>query len=365
MKFNTTKEVLLKGIQNVQSAINAKSSLPILSNILMEATNDSIILIATDLDIGIVSTVAIKPSITGSVTVPAKKFSDIIKELPEDESISISVKKNNFVNIDCGSNAFKIMGLPKDEFPQLPEIKNKDSITIEQPILKKLLRMTSFAISRDETRYILNGVLFVTKPSYIRLVATDGRRLAVVEKKAQLPKTLERKFIVPTKAINELDKILGDSGEVKIFLGENQVFFDVGPTRLVSRLIEGEFPGYEQVIPKEIKEKVVVSRTLFLSAIKRVALFTNPDSMAVKIEVSRDKMVLSKSSPYLGEARVEMDVEYKGKDMAIGFNPDYLADVLKNVDKESVGLELADSEKPGTIRMGEEYTYVVLPMQLT
>lgn len=365
MKFSITKDVLLKGIQEVQSAISAKSSLPILSNILMEATDDSIVLTTTDLDIGITSKISVKPQITGAITVPAKKFSDIIKELPEAEMISISVKKNNLVNIECGNSVFKIMGLPKEEFPQLPEFKDKDSMTLPQKKLKSMLRLTSFAISHDESRYVLNGVLFVIKPTCIRLVATDGRRLAMIEDKMQLPKTLERKFIIPTKAVNELDKSLGDEGDVKILFSENQVFFDMGKTRLVSRLIEGEFPNYEQVIPKEAKDKLTVPKSTFLSAVRRAALFTNQDSAAVKIDLGKDKMVISKSTPYLGEARVEVDAEYKGKDISMGFNPNYLADLLKNIDEEKVAFEVTDPEKPGVVRIGAEYIYVVLPMQIT
>jgi len=365
MKFNTTKDVLTKGIQSVQTAINTKSTLPILANILIEATDNNVVLTTTNLDIGIISTIPIKPSIAGAITIPAKKFSDIIKELPGEETISISVKKNNQVSIECGKNTFKIMGLPKEEFPQLPEFKDKDSITFEQKKLKKLLKMTGFAVSHDETRYVLNGILFIVKPTYIRLVATDGRRLAMIEDKVQLPKALERKFIVPTKAVDELDRILGEEGDVEVFLSDNQAFFDAGHTRLVSRLIEGEFPNYEQVIPKEVKEKITASKEKFLSAIKRVALFTNPDSMAVRVDLGKDKIVMSKNTPYLGEARVEIDAEYKGKDISVGFNPDYLIDLLKNIDQDTINLELTDAEKPGVVRVGEWYVYVVLPMQLS
>jgi len=339
--------------------------LPILSNILVEATADNLILTTTDLDIGIVSTIPVKPSIAGAITIPAKKFSDIIKELPDSEAISISVKKNNLVTIDCEKSSFKIMGLPKEEFPQLPEFKDKDSVTLQQKKLRAMLKLTSFAISHDETRYVLNGILVVIKPTFIRLVATDGRRLAMMEDKIQLPKTLERKFIIPTKTINELDRTLGDDGEVKIFFSDNQIFFDTGSTRIVSRLIEGEFPNYEQVIPKESKDKIAVPRAKFLAAIKRVALFTNPESMAVKVDVARDKVVLSKSAPYLGEARVEIEADYKGKEMSVGFNPDYLTDHLKCTDQETIYLELVDPDKPGVIRIGSEYVYVVLPMQIS
>ncbi|MFA6320254.1 MAG: DNA polymerase III subunit beta [Candidatus Omnitrophota bacterium] len=365
MKFNTTKDVLLKGIQEVQSAISSKSSLPILSNILIEATEDNLILTTTDLDIGITSKITLKPQITGAITIPAKKFSDIVKELPDGEPISVSVKKNNLVNIECGKSVFKIMGLPKEEFPQLPEFKDKESLVLQQKKLKSMMKLTSFAISHDESRYVLNGVLFVIKPTYIRLVATDGRRLAMVEDKLQLPKTLERKFIVPTKAVNELDKSLGDDGEVKICFSENQIFFDMGKTRLVSRLIEGEFPNYEQVIPKEAKDKIILSKNIFLSAVKRAALFTNQDSAAIKMDLGKDKVVISKSTPYLGEARVEIDAEYKGKEISVGFNPNYLIDFLKNTEIEKIAFEVTDPEKPGVVRIGAEYIYVVLPMQIT
>lgn len=364
MKFSALKEDLLKVVQTVQSAINSKSTLPILSNILIETTETNTIMTATDFDIGIISVSPIKAQITGAITVPAKKFSDIIKELPEKETISISVKKNNLVAIECGKSTFKMMGLPKDEFPQPPEFKNKEFIIIEQKKLKKMIRMTEFAVSNDEVRYVLNGTLFVAKPSYIRLVATDGRCLAMIEEKMQLPKTLERRFIVPEKAVSEVDRILGDEGEVKIFYSDNQVLFDTGSTKLVSRLIEGEFPNYEKVIPEEAKNKITVNKNALLAALKRVALFTTPESKVIKIEASKDKVVISKASPSLGEAREEIDVEYKGKELAVGFNPDYIIDLLKTTDQEAIGFELVDPDKPGVIRFGSEYVYVVMPRQL-
>lgn len=364
MKFGSTKEELLKVVQTVQSAINSKSTLPILSNILIETTETGTTLTATDFDIGIISTSPIKAQVPGSITIPAKKFLDIIKELPENEIIGVSVKKNNLINIECGKSLFKMMGLPKEEFPQPPEFKNKEFIVIAQKKLKKMICMTEFAVSNDEVRYVLNGTLFTIKPSYIRLVATDGRCLAMIEEKVQLPKTLERKFIVPEKAINEVKKILGDEGDVKIFYSDNQVLFDVGHTKLVSRLIEGEFPNYEKVIPEEVKSKININKNAFLSALKRVSLFTTPESMVVKIETAKDKIVISKASPSLGEAREELDVEYKGKELAIGFNPGYIIDLLKNTDQETIAFELVDPDKPGVVRVGSEYVYVVMPRQL-
>ncbi len=364
MKFCSTKEELLKVVQTVQSAINSKSTLPILSNILIETNETGTILTATDFDIGIISTSPIKAQVPGAITVPAKKFLDIIKELPESEVISVSVKKNNLIHIECGKSTFKMMGLPKEEFPQPPEFKNKEFVVISQKKLKKMIHMTEFAVSNDEVRYVLNGTLFTIKPTYIRLVATDGRCLTMIEEKVELPKTLERKFIVPEKAISEVNRILGEEGDVKIFYSDNQVLFDTGQTKLVSRLIEGEFPNYEKVIPEEAKSKIIINKGAFLSALKRIALFTTPESMVVKIEVSKDKMIISKSSPSLGEAKEEIDVEYKGKELAIGFNPGYIIDLLKNTDQEVIGFELVDPNKPGVVRVGSEYVYVVMPRQL-
>jgi len=364
MKFCSNKDELLKVVQIVQSAINTKSTLPILSNILIETTETGTTLTATDFDIGIISTSPIKAQVPGSITVPAKKFSDIIKELPDKEIISVSVKKNNLICIECGKSTFKMMGLPKEEFPQPPEFKNKEFVVIGQKKLKKMIHMTEFAVSNDEVRYVLNGTLFTIKSTYIRLVATDGRCLAMIEEKVQLPKTLEKKFIVPEKAISEVDRILGEEGDVKIFYSDNQVLFDIGHTKLVSRLIEGEFPNYEKVIPEEAKNKIVINKNAFLSALKRVALFTTPESMVVKIETAKDKIVISKASPSLGEAREELEVEYKGKEIAIGFNPSYIIDLLKNAEQETINFELVDPDKPGVVRVGSEYVYVVMPRQL-
>ncbi|MFH0764486.1 MAG: DNA polymerase III subunit beta [Candidatus Omnitrophota bacterium] len=363
MKFTAPKEVLLKGIQSVQTVIDSKAVQPILSHILIKAATDNLVLTATDFNVGIITTIPVKPAIVGAITVPARRLSEIIKELPDGEAVSISVKKNNIINIECGNSNFKIMGLSEDEFSKPPEFKDKNYVTLKQARLKTMLRRTSFATGHDEIRHVLNGILFILKPSGLRLVATDGRCLAMIEEKMQLPKTLEGKFILPSKAVGELDRILADDGDVKMLVAEKQVMFDTGATRLVSRLIEGEFPNYERVIPEETKEKITVSRQALLAGIKRVALFTSPDSMFVRVDAARDKIVLSKSDPHTGEARVELAAQYKGKELSIGFNPDYLISLLKNIDQETIALELVDAEKPGVVRIADEYVYVVMPRQ--
>lgn len=363
MRLEGDKETLLKGISTVQNAISTRSTLPILSNILLETTKKGLTITGTDLDIGIITTVPVKIINPGSITVPAKKFLDIIKELP-DAPIIISVRKNNMMHITCENSQFKIMGIPKDDYPKLPEFKDKDSVVLEQSLLKTMLNMTSFAMSRDETRYILNGVYITIKKNLIRMVATDGRRLALIEREIELPKHVDRKVIIPIKAVQGLQRDLKEDGEVTILFGGNQIMFDLGESIILSRLLEGEFPSYEQVIPKELKDKVVVDREKLLLATRRASLLTSQDSQGIKMDVEKGKMVISKQSPDIGEAREELEIDYKGPQFSIGFNPHYIMDVLKNLDEQAIGFELENPEKPGVIRTKDKYIYVVLPMQL-
>ncbi len=275
----------------------------------------------------------------------------------------ISAKKNNIVTIDCQNAHFKVNSLPKEDFPKLPTYKNQEFITLEQQTLKEMLNKTSFAVSRDETRYILTGILFEITPQKMALVATDGRRLAYVEKKLDIKTQKPRKMIVPIKAITELGKTLKE-GELKIYFGENQATFDMGDIVIISRLIEGEFPNYEQVIPKEQKDKLRVDKDKLLSATRRASLLTSQDSQAIKLDIFKNKMVISKNTPDIGEAREELEVEYGGSNISIGFNPTYLIDALKNMEEENVALEITAPDKPGVIRLQSGFTYVILPMQL-
>lgn len=367
MKIQCEKEGLLNGIQTVYSTTTLKSTLPILSNILIETKKENIRLTATDLDIGITSDVGVKIEMEGAVTLPAKRFFDIIKELPSNKGIIISAKKNNIVHIECENLFFKLIGLPKEEFPKLPEFKDRDMITIPQAVFKRMLGMTAFSMSYDQTRYVLNGVLFIIGPKALKLVATDGRRLSVIEREMPLPKEFEKtpkRIIVPTKAVSELLRTLQSEGDARIMLNENQALFNLGSTTIISRLVEGEFPNYEQVVPKEAKDKLRISREGLLLAVRRASILTSQESQAIKFELFKDKLVISKVTPELGESREEVAADYKGQDLVIGFNPNYLTDVLKNIDKQEINLELTSPEKPGVIRTGDGYIYVVLPMQI-
>lgn len=362
MKFKIEKGVFLNGIQIVQNIISTKAALPVLSNILMETQQESLRLTATDLDIGISCAIPVDIQEPGAITVPAKRFGDIIRELPSDV-VSVTTKKNNLVIIETESCEFKIMGLAKEEFPKLPEFKDKEVINLEQVDLKRMLQLTSFAVSFDETRYILNGILFRFEKNNLILVATDGKRLAINEKKIKHTTEKDLRFIVPLKTIQELNRNLKDEGELSLIVGQNQVLFDLSGVVIISRLIEGEFPDYHQVIPPVSENKIEVEREAFLLAVKRAALLSTPDYQAVKLEVLKDRLVVSKSTPDIGESREEVRVGYKGKEMVIGFNPNYLTDVLKNLEDDKVCFEVTDSEKPGVIRING-YVYIVLPMRL-
>ncbi len=362
MKFKVEKSSLILAIQTVQNVITTKSALPILSNILIEAQTDTLKLTATDLDIGITCVIPVDIQEAGAITIPAKRFSDIIKEFPV-EMISVSTKKNNQVTIDSEMCQFKIMGLMKEEFPKLPEFKDQKVIKINQGVFKQMLSLTVFAVSLDESRYVLNGILFKINKGLLTLVSTDGKRLAVAERKLAVESDLEMSMIVPLKTIQELNRNLKDEGELSLVVSSNQALFDLGNVGIVSRLIEGEFPDYKQVVPPVSENKMKVVRSQILLAIKRAALLATPDYQAVKLEVFKNKLVISKSTPDVGEFHEELAVEYQGKELVIGFNPIYLIDILKNLNEETINLEMVDQEKPGVIRLSG-YVYIVLPMRL-
>jgi DNA polymerase III subunit beta len=364
MRVKINRDILIKGLEVIQNIISAKATLPILSNILIETQKDKIRLTATDLNIGISCVIPVNTLVEpGAITIPAKRFAGIIREL-SDEDVEINTKKNNIVIIETKNCQFKIIGLPAEEFPKLPEFKDKEVIKIEQQLLKRMLAQTSFAVSLDEIKYILNGILFKITKDTITLIATDSKRLAVSQHKLTQEVTKEVSFIVPFKTLQELDRNLTDEGELCLIIGQNQALFDFKDVIIISRLIDGEFPDYRQVIPPVSEQKIVVDRQQFLFAIRRAALLATPDYQAVKLEVFKDKVVVSKSTPDVGESREEMACEYRGKEMVIGFNPSFITDVLKVLATDTIEFEVAGGEKPGVVR-SQGYIYIVLPMRLS
>ncbi len=362
MKIKISKENLLTGIQIVQNIVSSKTTLPILSNILIETKSNSIKLNTTDLDIGISCEIPVHIYEEGGITIPAKRFSDIVRELPSGDII-INSKKNNQIDIEGEKCRFKLIGLPKDEFPKFPEFKDKEVIEIDQGVLKEMLRLTSFSVSHEESRYVLNGVLLEISDNNIRMVATDGRRLAKIEKKINSSIKEEISVIIPLKAILEVNRNLKDSGKASIIPGTNQILFNIEGVLIATRIIEGEFPNYNQVIPSESFPKIKIKTQDLLFAIKRANLLATPDFQAIKFEIFTDKLIVSKSTPDIGESREEVSIEYGGSELIIGFNPIFLIDVLKNIDFDAINLELIKADKPAVMRMGG-YLYLVLPMRI-
>lgn len=365
MRITGNKALVLEAVQNVIGAVGTKNTLPILSNILIEAKKEVVLFSATDLDIGITYTTNdIQCIEEGSVTIPAKRTLDIIKELPND-TIEITAKKNNTVLLQCGDIIFKILGIPKDEFPTIPGFKNQEACTLTQKELRNLLTATSFAMSSDETRYILNGICIAVSKETIKTIATDGRRLAIATIKNNTNFKKEEKAVIPSKAVGELIKTLKEEKTIDVFFSEKQIKFQTENMGILSRLIEGEFPNYEQAIPKEHETKLIINKEALQSAVKRASLLTTQESQAIKLALSKNKLIISKSTPEIGETKEELTAEYTGPEMATGFNPTYLQDVLKTIKKEKVSIEFTGTEKPAVIRQGGEYIYIVLPMQVT
>lgn len=362
MKIKLSKDALMDGIQTVQNIVSTKATLPILSNMLLETRPNKIKLNTTDLDIGISCEIPVDTLEEGAITIPAKRFSDIVRELPFGD-ILISTKKNNQIDIEGNNCRFKLIGLPKEEFPKFPEFKDKEVVKIKQPILRDMIRMTSFAVSHEESRYVLNGILMEIQGNVIRMVATDGRRLAKIEKTLEHSIKKDMAAIIPIKAIQEIYRNLGDDGEISFLTGTNQVLFDIDGTLIATRIIEGEFPNYNQVIPKPASPKIKVNTQNLLSAIRRANLLATPDFQAIKFEVFSEKIVVSKTTPDVGESREEIPAQYGGKELIVGFNPQFLIDALKNFTEENIELELTGPDKAGVIRLGD-YLYLVLPMRI-
>ncbi len=362
MKVKLSKEDLLQGIQTVQNIVSPKVTLPILSNMLVETKKDTLRFYTTDLDIGISCEIPVTIVEDGAITIPAKRFGDIVREFPNGEII-IHARKNNQIDIEGLNCRMKLFGLPKEEFPKFPEFKDKEAVKLKQADLKEMFRMTAFAVSHEESRYVLNGILVEVSKNVLRLVATDGRRLAKIERPLINPVVKDVNFILPIKAVAEVNRNLRDEGELLFVPGPSQVMFDINGVLIATRIIEGDFPNYTQVIPREVTTKIKVRTQEFLAAIKRANLLATSEFQAVKFEVFKDKLVVSKATPDVGESREELPVEYGGAEMIVGFNPQYMMDVLKNISDEVLCLELGGQDKPCVIRK-ENYLYLALPMRL-
>lgn len=364
MKFRISKEAFLEGLQKVQHVVSSRTTLPILSNVLLVARDGRLQFTTTDLDVGITGSVEAQIDKEGATTLPAKRLVSIVRELPSSE-VEVSVDSKNHASIRSGPSFFKIIGLGESEFPPLPDFSAAKEFRIPQNVMRDGLKKTSYAISTDETRYVLNGIFTSFRDGKMTLVATDGRRLAMVDSDLEFPASHETDVIIPSKAVQELQRLLGDSGDLVLKLNDNQISFAIGDTLLCSKLIDGNYPNYRQVIPGDSNERVVISREALLETVRRVSLLSSDKANSVKLVFSENRIEVTANSPDVGEAQESMDVIYQGPSMQIAFNPEFLQAPLRALDSEHVYLDLIDEMSPGVLRIEGTFLYVLMPMRVT
>lgn len=369
MNLTIAKDQILTGLQSVQNVVSTRTTLPILSNVLVRAEGARVEFTATDLDVTVSCSVEGTVRKAGATTIPVKKFFGIIRELTSPE-IEIETDDKNVTSIRAGSSFFKIRGLAAEEFPPLPKFKDDKRVTVPQEKLRGMLKKTAFAISTDESRYVLNGIFLSLKDHKITMVATDGRRLALVDEEADIADKSQGEFIIPSKAVNELSRLLTEKGDVDVNFSENQASFTLkaekGPgVLIISKLIEGNYPNYRQVIPAETKERIALPREEFLHALRRAEIMTSDKQNSVKMAFGKNQLSITANSPDVGEARETMSVNYKGKELAIAFNPAYLIEPLNALGEDEVFIELIDELSPGVLKINGPFLYVVMPMRLS
>jgi DNA polymerase-3 subunit beta len=371
MEFSAARAELLKELDLVQGVVERKTTIPILSNLLLEAAGSSVRLSATDLELGIRCNCVATVKKEGSGTVPAKRLLDIVRSLPEAE-VKFKLLDNQWVQLTCARSSFKLAGMARDNFPVLPSIP-KTQASVPARTLETLIRRTAFAIANEESRYTLNGALLVLKPDTAMMVATDGHRLALIECDVRVGGlSNELRMLIPKKAMGELQKMLGGAGNetiVEICRDDNHLFFAVDEHILIARLLTGQFPNYEAVLPRDNSRIVEVDRAAFSAAIHRVALLADERSHAVRIQLDPAQLEVFSSSGEYGEAHESVDVQYGGEPMQIGFNYQYLLDFLNVLSGDGkIRMELKDEQSAGQLRPdGDEpyrYRYIVMPMRI-
>jgi len=378
MELIFDKEELWKAMQIVGNVAATRNTLPILSNVLIKTIDNRIQLAATDLEVGIKSTIDGEILNSGSITVPAKKLSDIVRELPsttdsgEPSKVRMTTSANDRVEIDCERAKFKIVGLPDDEFPALPGISDS-YLTLNSKMLCQMINKTIFAASTEETRHFLNGTYLSVDSGSMKMVATDGKRLAVAIQ--QVPEIAGQKvgIIIPIKTVNNILRIFTEDTDVNIALLESQVVFANGDITLTSRLIEGEYPDYQAVIAPVLKNEILVTANTdqLLAVLRRVSLLANPKTPSIKIETDGEELSVTASTPELGEAQEQTQAKVEGGKIEIAFNAKYLMDVLRNVGKDETSMRFRDSLSPFLITPSNgdngdnmDYMCIIMPMRL-
>jgi len=364
MEVVIDRDAFLKGLQMVQNIVEPRQTLPILANVLLEAEGESVRMTATDLEVGARVSVPAKVGGKGAITVSARKLAEIVKELAA-AAVALKVTENVTVSLRCGGATYRLIGLAPDDFPPVVPASPQSWVTLEAKILREMLTQTSFAVSHDETRYALNGVLFAFQGKDVRMVATDGHRLALSTRSlGQAIPTATG--IVPRKAVTEIMRVLGTGEEVQIAITENQFVLQMPNFVMTARLIEGQFPNYDAVIPRTQPGRLAAPRSSLTAALRRVAVMAEERNKPVKLALSPGSLKVTASSQELGEAEEILEVEYAGEEMVIGFNSRYLLEAMAALDKDQVMFEIKDAQSPGVIKSVEDegYCCVIMPMRI-
>ena len=374
MKFKINRDHFANGLAQVLNVVGSKATMPILSNVLIEAEKDYISLTTTNLDLGIRCKIKAEVKETGSVTLPVKRLATIVRELPNVD-VTLDASPNHQVKLTSGGSNFRIMGIGKEEFPPLPEFGDEKAYSLEQAELATMLKNVSYAQSTDETRYILNGVYFNFKDGKLSLVATDGRRLALTAKEMTVPASSAGAIILPAKTVSELLRLLDKGEKVKINFNERRASFQIATDKdtsglidsvyLYSKVVEGNYPNYQQVIPKETHQRIKLERELFLQCIHRAALVCSEKANSVKIKLTSNLLEITAQSPDFGEAHESMAIGYSGPDLQVAFNPAFVMDPLRALTKDEVFFELKDEVSPGVFKTLDSFICVIMPVRLS
>ena len=364
MKFKIVRSRFLEGLKDVQNIISGKGSLPILQNVLIEAKGKDISLTTTDLDISIQSVCECSVEECGATTLPVKLLFNAITKVPEGE-VEIDIDAKNKATISTGNVRYKIAGIDENEFPRISKDENTFSYVIPQATFKEMLKRVFYAASQDDTRRTLKGVLVSFKESKLTVVATDGRRLALVTNELEFPKAAEKDIVLPSKTVTELLRSLVGEEPIQMSIQKTQICFHVGNKIIYSKVMDDTYPNYKQVIPKETKEHIKIDRQLLLDALERVSVMTMDEAHSTKLIFDNGKLTVSSSASDIGEAKDIVPIKYAGEKIEIMFNPTYVMDPLKAIDEDQIMVNINDGQSPAVITSGVPFLYVLMPLRIS
>ena len=364
MKFKIIRSTFLEGLKAVQNIVAGKGSLPILQNVLIEAKGKEILMTTTDLDISIKSVCECTVEEAGQSTLPVKLLFTAVTKFAEGE-VEVDVDAKERATISAGNARYKIAGMPESEFPRLPTDSDAYSYSIPQQTFREMLRKVSYAASQDDTRRTLKGVLMSFKDSKLTMVATDGRRLALVENELEFPKNAEKDIVLPSKAVAELQRAMNGEDSLSLVVQKSQICFTVGAVTIYSKLMDDAYPNYRQVIPKETVEHIDVDRQLLLDALDRASVMTMDEAHSTKLIFEKGKLTVTSAASDIGEAKDVVPIKYAGEKIEIMFNPSYVMDPLKAIDDDEVTINLNDGHSPAVIKCSIPFLYVLMPLRIS